>query len=273
MTTDAATLKRLAFGLPDIPRWIEARAMLLNATCEVFGASEGTPPSLVAYSPYTRTAVVVGQPPQEAIHEAATRLAQQDGDLLAYDDNLDLVTSSLDGWTSEPVTLHLLSDSTQLPVLQPLGPSGTSARPFRAPHPIPTPYDRSGDDIVIRLVSGGELTSIDGVSQELAEEVQRAALVGKLAAVFVNGKAVSFCDAATETEGLWDIGIETLEDHRRQGYAALAVSFMVSYMGRYAKNPVWGAEDSNEASMRAASRLGFRAVDRLFVLHPSGWLG
>ena len=33
---------RLARTLPDIPRWIETRSMLLSEECEVFGLEEGS---------------------------------------------------------------------------------------------------------------------------------------------------------------------------------------------------------------------------------------
>jgi predicted GNAT family acetyltransferase len=112
------------------------------------------------------------------------------------------------------------------------------------------------------------LTEIEGASPALLQELQRAALIGKLAATFVEGKPVSFCDAATETETLWDIGIETLEPYRGRGYAALCVAYVIDQMGRRGKRPVWGAEESNSASMNLAAKLGFRAVDRLTVLYP-----
>ena len=112
------------------------------------------------------------------------------------------------------------------------------------------------------------MSEIEGASRTLLQEVQRAALVGKVAAAFVNKTPISFCDALSETETLWDIGIETLEAHRNRGYAELAIAYMIDQMGRRGKRPVWGAEESNVPSMRLANKLGFRPVDRLFVLYP-----
>jgi RimJ/RimL family protein N-acetyltransferase len=267
MTGDAQLRKRLAASLHDIPRWLEPRSMLLTGTCELFGVGEDGV-SFVCFNPYARLGSVVGRPPVDAIRVVAERLAAVDEDLLAYDDNLEYVRDALPNWTPSPAILHLLGDSTKLPVLEPMGPAGMHARPFRPPHAIPSPYDRPDHDIVIRFVSGGELTTIEGASPETTAEIQRAALVGKLAATFVDGKPVSFCDAATETETLWDIGIDTLEEHRRQGYAALSVAYMIDQMGRRRKRPVWGAEESNVASMRLAAKLGFTPVDRVIVLNP-----
>ncbi len=36
------------------------------------------------------------------------------------------------------------------------------------------------------------------------------------------------------------------------------------------KRPVWGALESNAASLALAKKLGFRPVDKLFVMHPPG---
>ena len=38
-------------------------------------------------------------------------------------------------------------------------------------------------------------------------------------------------------------------------------------MAAQGKQPVWGAEDDNAASLGLARKLGFRAVDRLAVVH------
>jgi predicted GNAT family acetyltransferase len=162
--------------------------------------------------------------------------------------------------------MHLQSDASRLPRLEPMGTGGATSRPFMEPHPLPVPGERAGDEVVLRMVSGDELAGMDGISSGLRDELMRLALIGKLAATFVNGTAVSFCDAGSETETLWDIGIETLEPYRGRGYAALAASYMVDQMGRRRKRPVWAAEESNVASTRLAAKLGFRVVDRRYVL-------
>jgi RimJ/RimL family protein N-acetyltransferase len=267
MTDDGGRAKRLAARLPDIPRWLEVRSMLLAGTCELFGVDEDKP-ELVCLNPYTRVGAVVGRPPVEAIRTVAERLAADDQDLLAYEDSVEYALEALPGWTASPAVLHLLADSTRLPRLEHFGPAGMHARPFVEARAIPTPYDRAEHEIIIRFVSGGELSDIEGASERTVGEIRRAALVGKLAATFLDGKPVAFCDASAVTETLWDIGIETLEEHLRQGYAGLSVAYMVDQMGRLGKRPVWGAEESNVPSMRLAARLGFKAADRLIVLNP-----
>jgi hypothetical protein len=40
-------------------------------------------------------------------------------------------------------------------------------------------------------------------------------------------------------------------------------------MGEKGKQPVWGAEEWNRASLGLAARLGFVPVDELVVFHPA----
>ena len=241
--------------------------MLLSGACELFGADEGVDLSFVSFSAFMRVTSVVGHPPATAIETGAGRL-DADGDVLANEDNLQHVLAALPGWTASPATLHLLADSSRLPALEWMGPGGLHARRFLPLHDLRNRSDAPTYEVHARFVSGGEVSEIEGASRTLLQEVQRAALTGRVAATFANKTPVSFCDASSETETLWDIGIETLEAHRNQGYAALAVAYMIDQMGRRGKRPVWGAEESNIPSMRLANKLGFRAVDRLYVLYP-----
>ena len=83
-----------------------------------------------------------------------------------------------------------------------------------------------------------------------------------IAASFDDDRPVAFC-YADETEGLWDISIDTLESHRRQGHAARCVAYMIDHMRRRGKVPVWAAEETNLPSLRLAAKLGFVPVDEL----------
>jgi GNAT superfamily N-acetyltransferase len=85
------------------------------------------------------------------------------------------------------------------------------------------------------------------------------------AAALAEGRPVSFCVASDQTEGLWDISIDTLERYKRQGYAARCVSYMIDEMRRRGKEPVWAAEETNPPSMRLAVKLGFFPVDGLVL--------
>jgi RimJ/RimL family protein N-acetyltransferase len=45
---------------------------------------------------------------------------------------------------------------------------------------------------------------------------------------------------------------------------------MIRRMWERGKRPVWGAEESNAASMALAAKLGFKPVERLIVFHGPG---
>jgi RimJ/RimL family protein N-acetyltransferase len=73
------------------------------------------------------------------------------------------------------------------------------------------------------------------------------------------------CYAGWRTEKWWDVSIDTVEAYRRRGYAARAVRFMIGHMAGLGQAPVWGALESNIASMHLAASLGFVAIDQLAV--------
>lgn len=236
-----ATLARLAAALPDAPRWLETRSMLLFDDAEVFGLEE-EPLTFIARNPTDHLISVVGKPAAEAFQEAVYR-NDGEGVALAQLGDEEHAASHLPGWRMEPATLHLLPEDVCLP-------------------DVP--------DAVVRLVTTAEIMASDAVPVSLKDELRSAALYSDIAAAFADGKPVSFCYCASTTEGLWDISIDTLEPYRRQGHAAKVVAFMVRRQAEEGKRPVWGAEESNQASMALARKLGFEPVERLVVFHAPG---
>jgi GNAT superfamily N-acetyltransferase len=241
-----SVLYRLAHALPDIPRWLYARSMLLSGRCEVLDLAEGGPgPQFVAREleeSENRAVCVVGRPPADAIREAARR-NRGGGEVLATQEVASHILGALPDWTATRVPLHLLGDASRLPRL-----TGGEVRPFGA------------SDLA---------TVADDLPEELRSELEVAlAKDAPAVAALADGRPVSFCYAADETEGLWDISIDTLEPYRRQGYAARCVSYMVDEMRRRGKEPVWAAEESNLPSIRLAAKLGFVPVDELLLFRP-----
>ena len=121
---------------------------------------------------------------------------------------------------------------------------------------------------MVRFLSKEEIETLEDIPAQLREEMLVEARHTQIAATVIDDKPVSFCYAGAVTEALWDVSIDTLEPYRKMGYAALAVSFLVDWFNRQGKAPVWGAVESNMASRRLAARLGFTAVDELFVYEP-----
>lgn len=265
MTRDRNTSRRLAALLPDIPCWLETRGMLLSGGSEVFGLREGGTPHFVVRDTVTGALSMVGRPDAAAVREAAAKSAGSTEGLLCQADDEAYVAPHLPGWRRETAVLHLLASSARLPKFLVGGPGGMIATPYAAPGDIPIPADRRLDDVVIRFISTAELASATGIPDDLRKELTIAVVRGRLAATFVNGAAASFCYAGATTETLWDVSIDTLEPFRRHGYAGLCVAYVIDQMNREWKRPVWGAVESNEASLRLASKLGFGPVDRIIV--------
>ena len=64
-TYDSQNLRELARMLPDIPRWVETRSMLLSGDCEVYGLNEHADPSFIVTD--SELMSVVGMPGIEII--------------------------------------------------------------------------------------------------------------------------------------------------------------------------------------------------------------
>ncbi len=234
-------LLRLAQALPDTARFVETRSLLLNNTCEVFGLEESDGLHFVVCEPNPDLICIIGNPAIETIQQAIA-LIKSTGVVLAFDDNFERVTDALPGWQAERATLHLLGASPQLPEV----PAGR-----------------------VRFITKTEIAALTDLPDELKEELLGAAEFSPIAATIADDQPVSFCYSGSETETLWDISIDTLESYRQRGYAALSVAFLIDHMKRRGKLPVWGAVASNAASLGLAAKLGFVAVDELFVFEQN----
>ncbi len=243
-------MRRLAALLPDIPRFLETRGMLLEG-CDLLGLEEGPEgPSFVARGLYPEGELVsvVGSPASGAIAEAVDRNGDS-GAVIAMPENAPLVARALPDREMQPAILHLL------------GETGLQESPG-------TPEGE------VRLLSAQEEPVVlppvlqPDLRAELEDALQRGT---PLAATFVEDVPVSFCYVASETEGLWDVAIDTVEAYQKREYAARCAAFMVRHMHETAgKKPVWGALETNAASMNLAAKLGFVPVDHYFVLEPAG---
>jgi hypothetical protein len=86
-----------------------------------------------------------------------------------------------------------------------------------------------------------------------------------VAAAWRDGRAVAFCYPVLQTETLWDVSVDTLADYRGRGLAARVARTMIRHMRGQDKAPVWGALETNGASLAVARQLGFVEAGRLVV--------
>ncbi len=96
----------------------------------------------------------------------------------------------------------------------------------------------------------------DGAAHYLGPEV--APCVG----VIAQGRLVSVAHSARRTAAACELGIDTLLDARRQGYARTATLAWAGAVRREGLTPIYSAFADNVASLRLAASAGFTPVAR-----------
>jgi len=243
---------RLLADLPDVPHWIETRAMLRSPHVQVIGGPAVADGVVVRLFHGAMSVVsVIGRPPAYALAAALDGTTTMTP-VIAQHDNGDDVQRSLDelgqsrgeqAWRREHAVLHALASFPELP-----------------------PLDDEGS---VRFLASGD--ALGHVPSGLRHELTHARVMTATAAAFVDGVPVSFCYPCFTTESLWDVSIDTLEPYRRRGLAPHVVRFMIDHMRGDRLEPIWGALESNGASLRLAARLGFTAVDGSIVFSRGPW--
>lgn len=254
-------LADLAARLPDVPRWVEVRDLLLSGECRLVGAVAVEPLSFVLAETPGGLACVVGRPSAVDVRSAAA----QARDVLAFDDNREHVRACLPDYECERALLFIRPE---------VGRGSSNGPSANVPH---SGAGRSLATGGARLLEAEEVEALAHatgpavVPAALLEELQQAARTGSpVGAAFCDGAPVSFCYASSVTESLWDISIDTIEPFRGRGLAEAVVPVLMDYWAARGRWPVWGALESNGASRRVAQKLGFREVDALYVLSRPG---
>jgi hypothetical protein len=233
MTLDPRT-EELAAALPDLPRWVGPRGLLLARRGELLAGPEGTRGAgYVVVERGGKQAFAVHRPVARLVEELRARVEIES--LFVPLENAEPWRAPLAGWREESAVLHV----------------------HPAPASLPGPQHET------RLLVLGDVEDFGRLPAPLAAELALALTRGPVAAAFREGRAVSFCHAAYRTESWFDLSIDTLDEHRRQGFATSAASCLIQHLLREQKKPVWGALDADAPSLAMAKKYGFRAVDRL----------
>ena len=239
MTLDART-EELAAALPDLPRWVAPRGLLLARRAELLAGPEGTRGAgYVVVERGGHEAFAVHRPVARLVEELLAHLEVRS--LFVPLENAEPWRAPLATWREESAVLHV--------------------------HPSPASLPEPAHET--RLLALGDVEDFARLPAELAAELTLALTRGPVAAAFEDGRAVSFCHAAYRTESWFDLSIDTLDEHRRHGFATSAASFLIHHMLREHRKPVWGALDADAPSLAMAKKYGFRAVDRLSVFRRS----
>lgn len=111
--------------------------------------------------------------------------------------------------------------------------------------------------------------SLDHVPEPLRRELTRARGRQPVWAAWVDGLPVSFAYAPWRSPIWFDISVDTLASARQLGLGALVARRLIAAETAAGRAAVWGATESNHASLRLAASLGFVEVDALWVHGPA----
>jgi hypothetical protein len=126
------------------------------------------------------------------------------------------------------------------------------------------PWEQKIPGLVIRPLALGD--SLDHLPAELRREIDDVRPSEIVFAGLIDAVAVSFSYSSSRTETLADISIDTLEAYRGRSIAAAVASALIDHVVARGLAPVWGAVESNTASLRLAAKLGFtRPAGELLV--------
>lgn len=126
-------------------------------------------------------------------------------------------------------------------------------------HTLPDP-DRLPD-----LEGASVLDDATPLPDSLAEELAWAKRRGPVFTVFLDGTPAAFAYAPWRSAKLFDVSVDTVIGARQLGLATIVAAAMIRYERAQGREPVWGADEGNLASLRLAARLGFAAVDEIWV--------
>jgi GNAT superfamily N-acetyltransferase len=220
-----------ALDLPDQPRYVEAHGIAADPTS--WRRELGT--GFAVGSDRARLIVVCN----EADPGATLRLARErpHHTFLVMTDDLAATLRGAGRGVVRAI-LHTLPDPTRLPDLD-----GAAALAADA--------------------------SLSHTPEELAEELRGARAHGPVWAAWVDGAPMSFAYAPWRSPRWFDVSVDTLAPARQLGLGTLVAAAMIRHERARGREPVWGADEHNLPSLRLARRLGFRAVDELWLAVPT----
>ena len=174
-----------------------------------------------------RLVVIAGDAEPAAV--ATLAASHPDHTLLFAIERTDIATAL--GRPVERAILHALDDPDALPVLD-------GAAPLPAEAAVPP---------------------------ALADELAWARKQGPIWSAWLDGEPASFAYAPWRSAKYFDVSVDTVPTARQLGLATIVAAAMIRDERSRGREPVWGADQANAASLRLAKRLGFTAVDELWV--------
>lgn len=232
-------LDELAAALPDLPRWVAPRGLLLEHRCDVLQGPEGRKGAGILVLAHGGPEAFAVNRPVASLVAQLDELGRPARRILVPIESAHPWRALLPGWGEQAAVLHV--------------------------HPAPETLPRPAHPT--RFLTLDDLERLADLPADLQARLAEALRRGPIAAALENERPVAFCHAAYVTESWFDLSIETLPDARRRGLATSAAAHLIHHFLAQGKKPVWGALDADTASMAMAKKYGFRAIDRMMVFH------
>lgn len=112
---------------------------------------------------------------------------------------------------------------------------------------------------------------LDHLSPDLIEELRTALAHGeRIWTAWVDELPVAFAYAPWRSPTWFDVSVDVDPRARQLGLGTLVATTLVLDERSRGREAVWGADEDNRASLALAAKLGFVAVDELWVIAPRG---
>lgn len=241
----AAIEELLGLPLPDEPRWVEAHGLCGEADSWVRRWAGG---ALVG-NDRAALAVAVGEVSGAALERALAAWREVVAErprltlLCASEEAARRFAAAAPGHRVHAAQLHVLAEPLE-------------------PAPLEVALLAPGDSLEhLPPALRAELTTaLGGPSAGGAP--------GRVWAVWVEGRPVSFAFASWRSPRWFDVSVETLPGFRQLGLGEMVARALILDEAAAGRAPVWGALDDNFASRRLAARLGFAPAGALWVVAP-----
>ncbi len=223
-------------SLPDLPRWVQVRGMLLARRGHVVDTGDGC---RIVCSRKDRLVAPVSFELSSALETCALREVPG-ATILLQDVMLPAARYYLPEWEAEAATVYTLP--------------ADRARDWRVPQWPTAP------------LSAEQIEAATSLTADLRSELLDALTRSPVWAASLDQQPMAFAYAAQTTEGWFDVSVDTVESARGRGLGRAAVMGLIVDRLLRGLRPVWGAPRSNEACHRLARSLGFEVVDQLWVM-------
>lgn len=239
--------------VPDLPRWIDTRGMLLSGRAVVAAPdqSELSNDGFVVLVPDVALASIVGRPPESTVRASLGSLSGE-VNVLSQLEDAEYTAAALPKWQRRAAVLHVLPSTVSWESdADPLARIFTRETAPRFDH-LPASLK---EELVDALRGRTMSRFVPGELPPHAATAAGAAI--PMAAAWADGRPVAFCYPVWQTETRWDVSVDTWEPYRGRGLAARAARTMIRHMRSAGRAPVWGALETNLASRKLAAKLGF----------------